>query len=170
MTQVSLKGLLAAALMTSATVAGTTAATAGDDALTLANWSAKASEVVFNEMDYPRLAYKNNQEGAVRYRVTVNRAGDVVSAEAVELPRGVFLRTAARRLVEKADFPALPAAYAKDELTFALALNYSIASSASEYRALQKEFGAVSGQQIAQSASTGGAPYFASIQILDTAE
>lgn len=143
--------------------AASTAAFAGGSGKSALNeWAEDAGVSVDQVMTYPSHAIARGESGNAVFHVTVNRAGDVVDAKQVHRVRGITLNSAARRVIDKADFPALPADYDGDTLAFAVKLKYAIVASQSEAQKLKRE-GRVSSEQIAGKAS----PSFASIEILD---
>ncbi len=113
------------------------AANAGDDNGLYA--CARAADNSVDEvMVYPGFAAKRSQSGRSVYEVTVDRSGNLVDADLIESAGHRSLRTAARKVVEQAEFPALPSDYRGDHLTFSLRLNYIIAGSDMEARALKR--------------------------------
>lgn len=108
------------------------------------------------------MAANSGKEGVASFRVTVDRNGDVLSADLMKKSRSSLLNSAAKRVVKRADFPSLPSDYKGEKLTFALKLKYALAYSAKEQKLLQRE-GRVSSRRIAS--NTG--PVSASIEILD---
>jgi outer membrane biosynthesis protein TonB len=136
-------------------------ANAGQDA-ELHAWAKSAGVAVDKVMVYPTMALRRGEEGMTRIRVTVDRDGNIVASEKMLKADSWHINAAANRVLNKADFPALPAAYRGEELSFALQLNYAIADSAQEAAALERE-ASVTGREIA----SGRGPVTASIQILD---
>ncbi len=151
----------------SATVAATLgafalAAPAGagqDDGLQA--WAKSAGVAVDKVMVYPTMALNRGEEGMTRVRVTVDRDGNVVASEKMLKAESWHINAAAARVLRKADFPALPAAYRGQELNFALQLNYAIAGSAQEAAALKRD-ASVTSREIASARG----PVTASIEIL----
>jgi len=160
MTNIIVKGALALALTTGAFSAS---AMAGDKA-ELNGWVGGASSAVDDVMTYPARAVESNVGGSAVLRVTVNRDGDVVASDFIKKSNHAVINTAARRVVKKADFPALPANYAGKDLTFAVKLQYALASSYADMRRMQRA-GTVTGEEVAMN----GNGKVASIEILDTA-
>lgn len=129
-----------------------------DKAETLLSWAQDASAELSDSMTYPHMAIRRNSEGVASYRVTIDRDGEVLDAEVIDLPHSVFLRTAAKKVVKRLDLPSLPDQYAANTLTFQLNLNYQIGD-ASDARQLRT--GRVRGEEIAEAA----APSYAGIII-----
>ena len=125
-------------------------------------WAKSAGVAVDKVMVYPTLALKRGEEGMTRVRVTVDRDGNVVASEKMMKADSWHINAAAKRVLQRADFPALPAAYRGQELSFALQLNYAIAGSAQEAAALERQ-ASVTSREIASNRG----PVTASIQILD---
>lgn len=136
---------LSAALLSSAAQAG------HEDGL--AGWAEDAGESINSVMNYPAVAARKGEQGYANFRVTVNRAGDVIASDLQQATDSARLNAAARRTLARADFPALPADYSGEKLTFALRLNYVIASSAKEQRQLMRE-GRVTGGEVASNSSS----------------
>lgn len=155
-------GLVAAAAMAAAAM--TTGAQAGGDH-SLTSWSEAAGKSVDKVMTYPRLALRKNEQGVTSFRVTVDRQGNVIDSDNLERANSALINSASRNVLKQADFPALPSDFEGEELTFALQLNYAIAGSSFEERALKRE-GRVTGREVA--AARG--PVTASIRILDAAD
>lgn len=156
------KSTVAAATLSAALLSG--AAQAGHDG-GLAGWVEGAGDSIDSVMNYPAIAARKGEQGYASFRVTVNRAGDVIASDLQQATDSARLNAAARRTLARADFPALPSNYNGEKLTFALRLNYVIASSAKEQRQLMRE-GRVTGREIA----ANSAPMMASITVLDQAE
>ncbi len=136
-----------------------------DEDTGLQSWIDGADRAVDDVMVYPSFAAKRGNSGRSIFAVTINRNGDVIDSELVETDGSHSLRSAAQRVVKRADFPALPASYVGRELKFSLRLNYAIAGSAMEARALKRGT-KVSGEQVAY-----GKPYASRVTILsDTAD
>lgn len=151
-----------AGLAVSALIA--TSAFAGESApANLRSWAKDAGQSVDAVMAYPRLALLRGEEGNTHFRVTVNADGDVVNVEQTERAFSNMINGAAKKVIQKADFPALPAGKAK--MTFGVKLVYAIANSPEEAAALKRE-GRVTGQELA----ANGAPMMASIEILEDAD
>lgn len=154
------KGLLVAASL-GAMAFGASAQAGQSDGLKA--WSKAAGASVDAEMKYPAMAVRRNAEGSATFRITIDRAGNIVDTDNVVAAKNGLINAAARRVVKNAEFPALPADYSGEKLSFALQLNYAIAASGAEERALKRD-ARVTSREIAR---TRG-PVSASIQILDT--
>ena len=128
----------------------------------LTGWAKDAGKSVNKVMVYPSMAATYGYQGKAGFKVTVDRAGHVVSFDQTVKADSPLINGAARRVVNRADFPALPASYGKDTMTFALNLQYTIADGPEQARALKRE-GRVTGEAVA----ANSAPMVASIQILD---
>lgn len=148
-----LAGLFAAALLATSAHAG------GMPGLT--GWAKDAGKSVDRVMSYPSIAANHGYEGKARFRVTVDRAGNLVSFDQMVKAENSIINGAARRVVNRAKFPALPASYGKNTMTFALNLQYALVADEQAARALKRE-GHVTGEAVASS----GAPMLASIEIL----
>lgn len=155
------KGVIAAAAF-AATSFGF-AAYAGE-ASSLKVWAKQAGVSVDDVMRYPAIAMRKGEQGRATLRVTIDREGTVTNADTLASPRSASIRSAARNVVKRADFPALPEGYDGEELTFALQLTYAIAGSASEQRMLERD-ARVTGREVASKRG----PVTASIRILDNA-
>lgn len=156
------KGMIAAAAL-AATSFGF-AAQAGE-ASSLKAWAKQAGVSVDDVMHYPAIAMRKGEQGTTTLRVTVDREGQVTNADTLASPRSVSIRSAARNVVKRADFPALPAGYEGEELTFALQLTYAIAGSAYEQRMLERD-ARVTGREVASKRG----PVMASIRVLGQAD
>ncbi len=116
----------------------TAAVSAGDDT-GLHGWAKSADASVDKVMHFPSFAVKRGKSGRSVFHVTVDRDGNVIDSDLVENTGDAALRAAARRVVKRANFPALPAGFDDDRLRFSLRLNYIIAGSPMEARALMRE-------------------------------
>jgi len=123
------------------------AALAGQDG-GLEAWAESAGNRVDKVMTYPTFAARKGDQGYASFRVTVNRAGDVVSSDLQQRTNSSILNAAAKSVVSRTDFPALPADYDGEELTFSLQLNYALGGSAMEQRNLMRK-GRVTGREVA---------------------
>lgn len=101
-------------------------------------WAKQADASVDDVMVYPAFAVKRGLSGRSVFEVTIDRYGRVIDSEMIENVGDRRLRSAARRVLQKADFPALPSDYSGEDLRFSLRLNYIIAGSAAEARALMR--------------------------------
>lgn len=109
-----------------------------DDDSGLYAWARAADQSVDEVMVYPSIALRRSQTGRSVFEVTVDRSGQVVGSDLVENFGAPALKSAARRVLRQAEFPALPANYRGEQLTFSLRLNYLIAGSEMEARALRR--------------------------------
>ncbi|MBO6503837.1 MAG: TonB family protein [Kordiimonadaceae bacterium] len=116
-----------------------TGAAQADQYSGLGGWANQADKSVDDVMVYPSFAVKRGLSGRSTFRVTVDRSGEVIESDLTDFSGDRMLKSAARRVLERAEFPALPASYNDESLTFSLRLNYLIASSAAEERALLRE-------------------------------
>lgn len=123
-------------------------------------WASQADKSVDEVMVYPTFAAKRALSGQTTFRVTVDRSGDVVDSTLTDTSGDIALRSAARRVVSRADFPALPSSFESDKLTFSLRLNYLIAGSAAEAKALER------GTEVRGEAVSSGTPIAGRITIL----
>lgn len=105
----------------------------------LQSWAKQADQSVDDVMHYPSFAAKRGESGQSVFSVTVDRDGNVIESTLQSSYGDASLRSAARRVVKRADFPALPANYEEDALTFSLQLSYHSVGSAAEARALARE-------------------------------
>lgn len=126
----------------------------------LRSWAKQADESVDQVMRYPSFAMKRGYSGRSVFHVTVDRQGNVLKSELVDSAGDVSLRSAANRVVKRADFPALPANYDKDQLRFSLRLNYIVAGSPAEARALMRD------AQVRSEEISSGTPVAGRISIL----
>lgn len=110
-----------------------------DQDTSLRSWVKQADESVDDVMRYPSFAVKRGYSGRSVFRVTVDRDGNVLESELVENTGDISLRSAASRVVQRAEFPALPASFDDDQLRFSLRLNYIIAGSPAKARALMRD-------------------------------
>ena len=125
---------------------------AGESPSNTQEWAKEAGVAINEAMTYPRAAVFLNREGAASYTVTINRSGDVVNYHTANSSGTKSLDRASERALNKADFPAIPASYSGDELTFSLVMEYREASSParrSYLNAKQRKEGSVTGTQIA---------------------
>lgn len=135
------KGLIAGAAVL-LVGASASAVSAGQDSikkLGLSGWVSGANSAVDDVMTYPRSAERRGFKGGSIFQVTIDRDGDVLDSEIIATQGRAMLRSAARKVIRRADFPALPAEYKGDELTFTLKLDYKMPSSSIEAYHLQKE-------------------------------
>ncbi|WP_417463482.1 energy transducer TonB [Kordiimonas sp.] len=153
------KGLMVAASLGAMTFGAAAQAGESDG---LKAWSKAAGASVDAEMKYPAMAVRQNAEGFASFRVTIDRSGNVVDTDNVVTAKSGLINAAARRVVKNAEFPALPSDYLGEKLSFALHLNYAIAASGDEERALKRD-ARVTGREIARARG----PVSASIEILD---
>ena len=107
-------------------MASAPAAFADADSDIINGWAVEASQSVDDVMVYPRLTIRGSGIGSAAFRVTVNRDGDVIASKQTRRITGSILNIAAKRVVKRADFPALPESYEGDKLTFLLRLNYGV--------------------------------------------
>lgn len=110
-----------------------------DQDTSLRSWVKQADESVDDVMRYPSFAAKRGYSGRSVFHVTVDREGNVLKSELVDSAGDISLRSAASRVVQRAEFPALPASYDEDQLRFSLRLNYIIAGSPATARALMRD-------------------------------
>ncbi|GHF29592.1 hypothetical protein GCM10017044_26080 [Kordiimonas sediminis] len=149
-------------LAAAAVVAGFSGiAHAGSDGGDLNHWAQKAGKHLTAEMKYPALAVRKNAEGSPLFQVTVSRNGDIEAIKPVRMASSPMINSTARKSLKKVDFPALPADYDGEKLTFSVQMNYAIAGSAQEERILRRE-GRVTSRQLANA----GAPMVASITLM----
>jgi len=127
----------------------------------LTGWAKDAGKSIDRVMNYPAMAVKYNDQGTARFQVTVDRAGKVLAFNQTVRAASPTINGAAKRAVSRAKFPALPASYGKDKMTFAVRLQYAIVSNQAEARALERQ-GHVTGEALA----SNKAPMMASIEIL----
>lgn len=110
-----------------------------DQDTSLRSWAKQADESVDDVMRYPSFAMKRGYSGRSVFHVTIDREGNVLDSELIDSSGDISLRSAASRVIKNADFPALPASYDEDRLRFSLRLNYFIAGSPAEARALMRD-------------------------------
>ncbi len=104
----------------------------------LKNWVKAADAAVDDVMKYPLFAKRNGQSGWSEFTVTIDRTGEIVASDLVASYGRRRLQSAAKRVLEKVEFPAIPSNYEDNRLTFRLQLSYLLASSASKTHALQR--------------------------------
>ncbi len=104
----------------------------------LEGWTKTANAAVDDVMTYPAIAARRGHSGRSNFRVTVDRAGDIIASDLVESYGKYSLKSAAQRVLKNVDFPAIPADYDGESLTFSLQLNYIVAGSAQQARALER--------------------------------
>ncbi len=131
----------------------------------LRGWASKAAVSVDDVMKYPAMAARQNAEGLVTYRVTIDRDGEIVKSKRTKKTTSTILNSASRGVIRRAEFPALPAGYEKDTMTFAVHLTYAIADNYFEEMRLKRR-GRVTSQEVA---SRNG-PLTASIEIIEDEE
>ncbi|MCJ9430307.1 TonB family protein [Kordiimonas marina] len=127
----------------------------------LTGWAKDAGKSIDRVMSYPAMAVQHNNEGTARFRVTVDRTGKLLAVSQTVRMDSPTLNGAAKRVINRAKFPALPASYGKDKMTFAVRLQYAIVASQEEALALKRQ-GHVTGEALASNAE----PMVASIEIL----
>lgn len=132
-----------------------TGAVQADQDSGLHSWAQQADKSVDKVMVYPSFAVTRGKSGRSTFRVTVDRDGDVIESNLTDWSGDMSLRAAARRVVKRADFPALPASFDDESLTFSLRLNYIIAGSPMEARALLRET-EVRGESVARGTPVAG--------------
>ena len=141
-----------AVLVGMAALAGT--AHAGQDN-GLYGWAKNADAAVDEVMVYPAFAARRGWSGRSVFTVTVDRNGDVIDSELVSNSGKRSLRTAARKVLARTEFPALPANYRGKELRFRLRLNYFIAGNQAHARALMRS-ARVRSEEVSHGMSTAG--------------
>ena len=88
----------------------------------LKRWSNKFTE-------YPRRALDRNQQGTVRVSVTIDRQGNVKSAEVIEETKYSMLNRGAVDIVENASpYPAIPEEITGENFTFSFPIIFQIKS------------------------------------------
>jgi len=150
-----------------ASLAATMALTAGVSAnpVKLQSWAEDAGEAVNDVMKYPNTRIIGSGNGRVTFRVTVNRDGDVISSDQIARNAGATLNVAAKKVVKTADFPALPASYDDDTLTFELRLAYGVTGMGGSEEDLLRQ-GRVTSRQIAKKHG----PAMAALRIIPAAD
>lgn len=154
----SRKQIVAIAALAGAAFSAPTFADADNN---LKSWAQNAAQSIDNVMKYPTFAVRAGDEGTARYRVTIDRNGNVIKSKRTKGTNSRFLNAASRSTVKKADYPAIPEGYEGETMTFAVQLNYQLADTYYEYMNLQRE-GTVTGSDVAKNRG----PLSASIQIL----
>lgn len=160
MTHTTFSKLIAVSALMGGLAFGSAAQAGSDDGLY--SWSKSAGKSISSEMRYPEIAVRQGKEGATLFKVTVDRAGNVLDSDLTQRAKSGLINSAAKRALRNVDFPDLPASFEGDKLTFALRMNYALAYTPKEFRQLQRE-GRVSSTRIA----SGPAPMSASVEILD---
>ncbi len=135
------RGQLKASIAAMALVGGFafTGAVQADQYTGLHSWAQEADKSVDDVMVYPSFAVKRGLSGRSNFRVTVDRSGEVIDSDLTDWSGDPMLKAAARRVLKRAEFPALPTSFDDESLTFSLRLNYLIAGSPIEARALMRE-------------------------------
>jgi len=137
-----------AALSMAASFALSAGASAGSGYGKLDNWASKANSAVDEVMYYPTTRVRGSGNGNAVFKVTVDRAGDVIASQQLYRPNSLALNRAAKNVLKKADFPALPGSFEQDTLTFELQLSYGVGGSGMRERDLLRP-GRVTSRQIA---------------------
>lgn len=150
-----------AAATLSAAFALSSGVSAGDGYSKLHSWADEAGDAVNSAMSYPRTRMMGSGNGTAIFRVTIDRDGDVIAADQLARPSSSQLNAAAKRVVKKADFPALPASVDRESLTFELRLTYAAGGMGLSEKDLLRE-GRVTSRQIAKSRG----PVLASLRII----
>lgn len=163
MEQKTWKIAIGAALM--ACLAAPAAMAGGDKDTPLMSWAKEASAAIDDVMVYPAHLARRGKEGQITFRVTIDDEGEVVSMARTAITGARALNSAAKRVIERADWPALTADMDRDTLTFAVQLNYETVSSMKEYNRFMRQ-PRVTTRQLASTS----APLTASIRILNTAQ
>lgn len=127
----------------------------------LDGWAAKAGTAVDKVMTYPSTRTRGSGNGTAIFRVTVDQEGDVIASEQISRRLGAVLNAAARKVVRKADFPALPSSLDGDSLTFELQLSYGAGGPSLREADLLRP-GRVTGSEVAQNRG----PVLASLRIV----
>jgi len=110
---------------------------AGEDT-GLQTWVRDADAAIDDVMVFPAYAAKRGHSGRSVFTVTVDRSGNVIDSEMVTHSGISRLKSAAKTVLRKVEFPALPANYDSQELRFSLRLSYINASSPAAARALER--------------------------------
>lgn len=113
-------------------------AAGADEDSGLVSWINGANRAVDQVMVYPSFAEKRGISGRSVFNVTIDRNGDVIDSKLIASSGQPGLRSAARRVIQRADFPALPSGYNQKQLRFSVQLNYLTAGSQMEARALKR--------------------------------
>lgn len=100
------------------------AASASDTPSNTQEWVQEAGSAINEVMSYPTAARNHGKTGTASYKVTIDREGNVVSSYASSSTGVKALDDASERALENADFPAIPASFSGNELTFSLELSY----------------------------------------------
>jgi len=128
-------------------------------------WTTKANRAVDGVMAYPVARIRGSGNGVANFQVTVDRDGNVIDREQTRRPPSLVLNMAAKKVLRKADFPALPASYERETLTFMVQLNYGAGGPGLRETDLLRP-GRVTSRQLAR----GNSPAFASLQIISAEE
>lgn len=113
-------------------------------------WAASASDAVDGAMYYPAGRITGSGKGTASFRVTVDRNGDVIKAVQTKRIGVGRMNIAAKKVLKRADFPALPSDYDGQKLTFVVELNYGVSSDSWQNKKALRQ-GRVSSRQIASS-------------------
>lgn len=134
----------------------------------LNGWDVEASYILQTKMHYPSFAIRRDETGVSKVRVSINKAGEIIGYKLVKKSGSVFLDRASLAVIEKIQsFPALPASFAGNQLTFDAVMNYDVAYSAYEmFVKKRKTSPRVVGTSLAQSKSKPGAYMLASLELI----
>lgn len=127
-------------------------------------WTEGANSAIDDVMSFPAIAAQRGLSGRSVFTVTVDRDGDVVDSKLVSNSGARMLKSAARRVLKNAEFPALPRDYEGEELHFSLRLNYITTSNPLEVRALQR------GTRVSSEEVSSGTPVASRITILSVSD
>ena len=124
---------------------------AGDAPGNTNEWVMQAEKAIDSVMRYPLMAERQGKSGSASFVVTINRSGDVVDYYNTGYEGSILFRPATARSLKRAEFPALPASYNKDRLSFSLKLDYITLMPLERIKDYypKKKKGSVSGTQIA---------------------
>jgi TonB family protein len=115
------KALAAATLVASFGFSSSASADAEPSGLGL--WAYAAGEAIDDVMVYPRFV-RGSGNGTAVFQVTIDENGDVIASRQIDRVHNTILNSAAKKVVRKADFPAIPVSAGRDTLTFELQLTY----------------------------------------------
>ncbi len=106
---------------------------AADDSLN--NWIGQSRVLVDKHMSFPIMALRRDQTGESYVRVTIDENGHILKYEITGKSGSGILDRASLRTVKKIkQFPATPAPFIGEEMTFGVRLRYDIAYTRAEYR------------------------------------
>ncbi len=112
------------------------------------DWANQAGKAINQVMSYPKVARNQGITGSASYKVTIDRDGHVVNYYPATSTGTKSLDNASERALKSASFPAIPASFSGDQLTFSLEMDYRQQVSVARQSYLENK-GSVTGTRIA---------------------